>query len=91
MFFFVRSEVQILWKSKIDVYKQWQLLKELKTETMEQKLKRLTQLWCDDAVADAVKVDKKLSYCRETARCVASVEISPIATQQCRNYLYDKF
>ena len=25
-----------------------------------------------------------------TARCVVSVEIMPIATQQCRNYLYDK-
>jgi len=33
---------------------------------------------------------KKLSYRRGTARCVASVEILPIATQQCRNYLYDK-
>jgi len=34
--------------------------------------------------------NKKLSYCRGTARCVVSVEILPIATQQCRNYLYDK-
>ena len=34
--------------------------------------------------------DKKLSYRRGTARCVVSVEILPIATQQCRNYLYDK-
>ena len=33
---------------------------------------------------------KKLSYRRRTARCVVSVEILPIATQQCRNYLYDK-
>ena len=33
---------------------------------------------------------KKLSYRRETARCVVSIEILPIATQQCRNYLYDK-
>ena len=33
---------------------------------------------------------KKLSYRRGTARCVVSVEILPIATQQCRNYLYDK-
>jgi len=33
---------------------------------------------------------KKLSYHRETARCIVSVEILPIATQQCRNYLYDK-
>ena len=28
---------------------------------------------------------KKLSYRRGTARCVVSVEILPIATQQCRN------
>jgi len=36
------------------------------------------------------KVNKKLSYRRGTARCVVSVEILPAATQQCRNYLYDK-
>ena len=35
------------------------------------------------------KLNKKLSYHRGTARCVVSVEILPIATQQCRNYLYD--
>jgi len=34
--------------------------------------------------------DKKLSYRRGTTRCVVSVEILPTATQQCRNYLYDK-
>ena len=34
--------------------------------------------------------DKKLSYRRGTARCVVSIEILPIATQQCRNYSYDK-
>ena len=34
--------------------------------------------------------DKKHSYRRVTARCVLSVVILPIATQQCRNYLYDK-
>ena len=33
---------------------------------------------------------KKLSYRRWTARCVVSVKILPIATLQCRNYLYDK-
>ena len=33
---------------------------------------------------------KKLSYRRGTARCVVSIEILPFATQQCRNYLYDK-
>ena len=34
--------------------------------------------------------NKKLSYRRVTARCVLSVVILPITTQQCRNYLYDK-
>ena len=34
--------------------------------------------------------NKKLSYRRGTAWCVVSVEILPIATQQCSNYLYDK-
>jgi len=33
---------------------------------------------------------KKLSYRWGTAQCVVSVEILPVATQQCRNYLYDK-
>ena len=33
---------------------------------------------------------KKLSYRRGTARYVVSIEILPTATQQCRNYLYDK-
>jgi len=32
----------------------------------------------------------KISYRRGTAQCVVSVEIWPIAMQQCRNYLYDK-
>jgi len=34
--------------------------------------------------------NKKLSYRRVTARCVVSIEILPIAKQQCRNYLFDK-
>ena len=34
--------------------------------------------------------NKKLSYRRGIARCFVSIEILPIATQQCRNYLYDK-
>ena len=34
--------------------------------------------------------NKKLSYRRGTARCVVSIEILPVATQQCRNYLDDK-
>jgi len=33
---------------------------------------------------------KKLRYRRVTARCILSVVILPTATQQCRNYLYDK-
>ena len=37
-----------------------------------------------------INTNKKLSYRRGTARCIVSVEILPIATQQCRNYLYDK-
>jgi len=36
-------------------------------------------------------INKKLRYRRGTARCVVSLEILPIATQQCRNYLYNKF
>jgi len=36
------------------------------------------------------KSNKKLSCRRGTARCVVSVEMLPIATQQCRNYLYYK-
>jgi len=38
----------------------------------------------------AMTVNKKLSYRRRTVRCVVSVEISPIATRQYKNYLYDK-
>ena len=34
--------------------------------------------------------NKKFSYRRGIARCVVSIEIVPIATQQCRNYLYNK-
>jgi len=36
------------------------------------------------------KRNKKLRYHRVTARCILSVVILPITTQQCRNYLYDK-
>jgi len=35
------------------------------------------------------QTNKKLSYRRGTAWCIVSVEILPIATQHCRNYLYD--
>ena len=34
--------------------------------------------------------NKKLGYRRVTARCVVSVEILPITTQHCKNYLYHK-
>ena len=34
--------------------------------------------------------NNKLCYRRGTAQCVVSVEILAIATQQCRNYLYNK-
>jgi len=43
--------------------------------------------WQNENITDEYK---KLSYRRGTARCVVSIEILPIATQQCRNYLYDK-
>jgi len=39
---------------------------------------------------NVTKINKKLSYRRVTARCVLSVVILPITTQQFRNYLYDK-
>ena len=41
-------------------------------------------------LVDGSLTNKKLSYRRVTARCVLSVVILPITTQQCRNYLYDK-
>jgi len=39
--------------------------------------------------ADLRKYNKKLSYRRGTARCVVSVEILPIAKQQCRRLKQD--
>jgi len=47
-------------------------------------------IWHLSQLANSTVQDNKLSYRRGTARCVVSVEILPIATQQCRNYLYDK-
>ena len=46
---------------------------------------------CRDCLSRVVHLSenwlyKKLSYRRGTARCVVSVEILPIAAQQCRNY-----
>jgi len=68
--------------------------------------KHLSQSWTccvSDATADSIWQDgqdglsecthdsyKKLSYRRVTARCVLLVVILPIATPQCRNYLYYK-
>jgi len=47
---------------------------------------------CNFCIAVTFKREnKKLSYRRVTARCVVSVEILPIVTRQCRNYLYDKY
>ena len=45
------------------------------------------QLTGENRKSGRLKEDKKLSYRRVTARCVLSVVILPIATQQCRNYL----
>ena len=42
------------------------------------------------ATATAQHITQQLSYRRGTARCVVSVEILPTATQQSRNYFYDK-
>jgi len=43
-----------------------------------------------ECMALSKNINKKLSYRRVTARCVLSVVILPVATQQYRNYLYDK-
>ena len=48
------------------------------------------QLGGNFLITTNVYVDKKLSYRRGTVQCVVSVEILPVATQQCRNCLYDK-
>ena len=37
----------------------------------------------DSRLSPTVTLDKKLSYRPGTARCVVSVEILPVATQQC--------
>ena len=50
-----------------------------------------TVIWLEStATAALAKWNKNLSYRRGTARCVVSIKILPIATQQCRNYLCDK-
>ena len=45
---------------------------------------------CVNYISGRICYNKKLSYRRGTARCVVSIEILPVATQQGRNYLYDK-
>ena len=57
---------------------------------MKQSVNYITQLKLKHKLLDNGKINKKLSYRRVTARCVLSVVILPITTQQCRNYLYDK-
>jgi len=44
----------------------------------------------NESYTEVNNYNKKLSYRRGTARCVVLIEILPFATQQCRNYLYDK-
>ena len=45
---------------------------------------------CQLLMANLKEENKKLSYRPGTVQCVVSVEVLPIAMQQCRNYLYDK-
>ena len=52
-------------------------------------IEKLISDWLSTAIV-LLNLNKKLSYRRGTAWCVVSIEILPIATQQCRNYLYDK-
>ena len=52
--------------------------------------RRTPHIYGHTATATTMTNNKKLSYRRGTARCVVSIEILPIATQQCRNYLDDK-
>ena len=43
------------------------------------------------STADALhRAVTRSSAIAEGPRCVVSIEILPVATQQCRNYLYDK-
>jgi len=65
-------------------------------DTVRSKLNRIDKCklisranwWINGGSGTVIICNKKLS--RGTARCVVSIEILPIATQQCRNYLYDK-
>ena len=58
--------------------------------TSETELRRYVLPSVTPIVPLFTKQHKKLRYRRVTARCVLSVVILPITTQQCRNYLYDK-
>ena len=51
--------------------------------------KRVYSAW-ERFVEKVVLTRSSATYRRATARCVVSVEILSVATQQCRNYLYDK-
>ena len=64
----------------------------LKKGGSQEDISVITIMFCFNEFAFTVQVkhNKKLSYRRGTARCVVSIEILPFATQQCRNYLYDK-
>jgi len=57
-------------------------------EIEKELIKRLNE-WKDNVESKGMRVstNKKLRYRRVTARCVLSVVILPITTQQCRNYL----
>ena len=56
----------------------------------DSKRQQVTTLMARASCKQHNTINKKLSYRRGTARCVVSIEILPIATQQCRNYLYNK-
>jgi len=50
----------------------------------------ISVLRSENLIIDVERVEhKKLRYRRVTARCVLSVVILPITTQQCKNYLHD--
>jgi len=66
-------------------------LKKCKNAFLKSEKKRkilILEHWCFPLFN--LGIYKNLRYRRGTARCVVSVEILPTATQQCRNYLYDK-
>jgi len=68
------------------------------TLTCDGRMDRQTHWWTDSNSICEINMilacsscgNKKLSYRRRTVRCVVSIKILPVVTQQCRNYLYDK-